>query len=70
MLRSMTQQPPAATDVPPAPECSEVGTAMQILRLSDADRQVFFDVLLNPPELMEQLKRAFEMHGLHIRSDI
>lgn len=41
---------------------------MQVLHVSEADRQVFSDVLIDSPEPTERLKRAFEMHGRRVRS--
>jgi uncharacterized protein (DUF1778 family) len=34
----------------------------ETLTLSEADRQVFFDALINPPEPSERLKRAVAVH--------
>jgi uncharacterized protein (DUF1778 family) len=41
-------------------------TQHETLVLSDRDRKVFFDVLVNPPAVSERLKRAFVAHGRRI----
>ncbi len=46
--------------VPPA-------SCAALLELSDRDRAVFFDVLVNPPPLSERLLKAFADHKLRIR---
>lgn len=38
----------------------------ETLMLSDRDRDVFFDALLNPPELNERLQHAFAEHKRRI----
>lgn len=37
------------------------------LNLSERDRAIFFDALMNPPEPGERLKRAFADHARRIR---
>lgn len=36
--------------------------AHETLSLSDRDRQVFFDTLVNPPPVHDRLRRAFDAH--------
>lgn len=38
----------------------------ETLVLSDRDRAVFFDALINPPEPNERLRRAFTEHKLRV----
>jgi uncharacterized protein (DUF1778 family) len=40
----------------------------QTLVLSERDRQVFFDTLINPPEISPRLRRAFEAAHRHVES--
>ena len=43
-------------------------TEHEALVLSDRDRQAFFDVLINPPEPSERLKRALAEHKRRVTS--
>jgi uncharacterized protein (DUF1778 family) len=38
----------------------------ETLVLSERDREVFFDTLINPPEISPRLRRAFAAERLHI----
>ncbi len=38
----------------------------ETLVLSERDREVFFDTLVNPPEINPRLRRAFEAERLHV----
>jgi len=38
----------------------------ETLVLSERDREVFFETLINPPEINPRLRRAFEAERLHI----
>jgi uncharacterized protein (DUF1778 family) len=38
----------------------------ETLVLSERDREVFFDILINPPEINPRLRRGFEAERLHI----
>jgi uncharacterized protein (DUF1778 family) len=38
----------------------------ETLVLSERDREVFFDTLINPPEISPRLRRAFEAARLHV----
>jgi uncharacterized protein (DUF1778 family) len=38
----------------------------ETLVLSERDRQVFFDTLINPPEISPRLRRAFDAARRHI----
>jgi uncharacterized protein (DUF1778 family) len=43
-------------------------TEHETLVLSDRDREAFFDVLINPPEPSERLKRALADHKRRVAS--
>ena len=38
----------------------------EVLDLTARDRELFFDVLMNPPEPNERLQRAFKAEGLRV----
>lgn len=40
----------------------------ETLVLSERERRVFFDALVNPPEISPRLRRAFEAAGRHVDS--
>ncbi|MEX0815672.1 MAG: DUF1778 domain-containing protein [Dongiaceae bacterium] len=40
----------------------------ETLVLSQRDREVFFETLVDPPEINERLKKAFKEHRRHIAS--
>lgn len=42
--------------------------AHEVLTLSDADRDAFFDALVNPPPVNDRLSRAFEQHRQRVKS--
>lgn len=43
-------------------------TQHETLVLSERDRQIFFDVLINPPAINERLKRALVAHRRRLSS--
>lgn len=66
----MTQHASPSTDHDQVDGQREIPANPQELNLSKAERRVFFDVLMNPPEPTDRLKRAFELHRQRVRSDV